>query len=372
MDTLNLADLLTRAIGDADARIGSVNVLIAGRTGVGKSTLVNTVFHSRLAETGQGESVTKTTRMIQKEGVPLRVFDTRGLEMADFMETLESLTQLVDERSRSADINDHIHCAWLCIAEPGRRVERAEQELCRALAGHMPVVGVVTKASADQGFRADVQRLLPETKNIVRVHAVEERLDDGHSLPTMGLEDLVELTASLLPEGVQDAIAAAQQVSLELKVEHARTVVGRATASAAAAAAVPLPFASAAALVPILIGMLASISRIFGLKTSTTALNGVVGTVLSATGTTIAVRTAIANAMKLIPGAGSVTGGVIGAATAATLTTAVGELYIQSLKAVVQRKPGQTPTLEAVSSEFDTQVRTATPASWWKWIWPRK
>ena len=52
MDTLNLTDLLTRTIEDAVARIGSVNVLIAGRTGVGKSTLVNTVFHSRLAEMG--------------------------------------------------------------------------------------------------------------------------------------------------------------------------------------------------------------------------------------------------------------------------------------------------------------------------------
>ena len=76
--------------------------------------------------------------------------------------------------------------------------------------------------------------------------------------------------------------------------------------------------------------------------------------------------------MKLIPGAGSVTGGVIGAATAATLTTAVGELYIQSLKVVVQRKPGQTPSLEAVVSELDKQVRTATGASWRKWIWPWK
>ena len=33
MDTLNLADLVTRTIEDADARIGSVSVLIPGRTG---------------------------------------------------------------------------------------------------------------------------------------------------------------------------------------------------------------------------------------------------------------------------------------------------------------------------------------------------
>lgn len=35
------------------------NVLIAGGTGVGKSTLINSVFHGRMAATGQGKPVTK-------------------------------------------------------------------------------------------------------------------------------------------------------------------------------------------------------------------------------------------------------------------------------------------------------------------------
>ena len=42
----------------------------------------------------------------------------------------------------------------------------------------MPVLGVITKARADQGFRAEVQRLLPEAKNVVRVRALSERFDD--------------------------------------------------------------------------------------------------------------------------------------------------------------------------------------------------
>ena len=197
MDSLNLTELLTRAIGRANAELGDVNVLNAGRTGVGKSTLINAVFHSRLAETGHGEPVTKTTRTIQKEGVPLRIFDTRGLEMAEYAKTVDEVTNLIQKKAQSADINDHIHCAWLCVAEPGRRVERAEQDICRALAAHTPVVGVVTKATSDQGFRAEVQRLLPETKNVMRVLAAETILDDGHSVPPSGLDELMELTASV-------------------------------------------------------------------------------------------------------------------------------------------------------------------------------
>jgi len=42
--------------------MGVCNVLIAGRTGVGKSTLINSVFHGRMAATGQGKPVTTTAR----------------------------------------------------------------------------------------------------------------------------------------------------------------------------------------------------------------------------------------------------------------------------------------------------------------------
>ena len=67
---------------------GTSNVLIAGRTGVGKSTLINAIFQGQYAATGQGRPVTQNTREITKEGIPLTIFDTRGLEMADFEETL--------------------------------------------------------------------------------------------------------------------------------------------------------------------------------------------------------------------------------------------------------------------------------------------
>ena len=148
-------------------------------------------FHGRLAATGQGEPVTRTTRLFSKEGVPLAIWDTRGLEMSDFDDTLNELTQLVEKRAKEPEPQDHIHVAWLCLHEDGRRVEPAETKLCRALAQHMLVLGVITKARSDDGFRHEVQRLLPETKNVVRFRAIAEKFDDsGHSLPPMGLDDL--------------------------------------------------------------------------------------------------------------------------------------------------------------------------------------
>ena len=172
---------------------------------------------------------------------------------------------------------------------------------------------------------------------------------------------------------MRDSIATAQKVSLQLKIDSARKQMGAAAATAAAAAAIPLPLASAGALIPIVIGMLTSISRTFGLKPSTTTLHRVVATVLGAPGATVTVQIAVGNALKFIPGAGSVVGGAINAASAATITTAIGELYIQALKVVMQRKPGQAPDFEAVATEFGTQVRQTTGGRWWrKWPWAWK
>lgn len=84
------------AVKDALRERGHVNVLITGRTGVGKSTLINSVFQGNFATTGQGRSVTQNSREIKKEGIPLSIFDTRGLKMADFSDTLDALKSLMN------------------------------------------------------------------------------------------------------------------------------------------------------------------------------------------------------------------------------------------------------------------------------------
>ena len=54
--------------------------------------------------------------------------------------------------------NEHVHCGWLCISQDSRRVEEAEFRLLKALSKYLPVVVVITKAGADQGFFAPKYR----------------------------------------------------------------------------------------------------------------------------------------------------------------------------------------------------------------------
>lgn len=70
--------------------MAKVNILVVGKTGVGKSTLINNIFREELAETGIGRPVTQHLKKISKEGLPINLYDTKGLELEeDVQETIK-------------------------------------------------------------------------------------------------------------------------------------------------------------------------------------------------------------------------------------------------------------------------------------------
>ncbi len=355
-DSEDIMDTIERSIHQATQEIGTVNVLIVGRTGVGKSTLINEVFQGRIAATGQGSPVTKETRRLTKEGIPLAVYDTRGLELKEYQQIIDELLEVVGSKARETDAKQHIHVAWICISEDGRRVEAAEVELHERLTKFMPVLGVITKARSDQGFKTEVQRLLPEARNVVRVRALSERLDDGHVLRPEGLQNLVNVTFELVNgEGTKRAFAAAQRASIDLKRKAAHKVVAGAATAAFTAGATPIPFSDAVLLVPIQIGMLAGISATFGIELSKAFLVTLISAMAGPTGATFLGRAVVSSLLKLVPGVGTVAGGAIAGGTAATLTTALGEMYIAVLAKLFTASEGKPPSPEAIASEFKKQ-----------------
>ncbi|QYJ21057.1 50S ribosome-binding GTPase [Achromobacter sp. ES-001] len=340
----NLDDLLKEAIQKATTERGHINILIAGRSGVGKSTLINAVFQKNLAETGQGRPVTQNTREISRDGVPITIFDTRGLEMSQFRETLSELEKVIKDRSNEKDSNRHIHAAWLCIQEDGRRVESAEVDLHNMLAQHVPLITVITKARSDNGFKNEVIRLLPESRNVIRVRAIREELDDGYMIDPMGLDRLIELTSEVIPEGKRKALAAAQKANLNYKKLQAHKIVAGAATAAAAAGASPIPFSDAAILAPIQIGMVAGITSVFGLELSKGTLSTLVTSAIGVGGATFVGRTIVVNVLKFFPGVGTIAGGAISAATASAITIGLGEAYIAVLAEIFSEDPDAIPT----------------------------
>ena len=129
----------------------------------------------------------------------------------------------------------------------------------KELSQHVPVIGVITTAVADGGFAKTVEDLLPEARNVVRVNSLPQVMDGGLTIAPHGLNNLVEITMEVIPEGQKNAFAAAQRIVLSAKVSRARMVVA-AAATTAAGSRPCRSVSDALAIVPIQITMLASVS----------------------------------------------------------------------------------------------------------------
>lgn len=356
-------DAIDSTIFEAIRGAGKVNIIIAGKTGVGKSTLINCVFRGNLAKTGSGKPVTQQIEEINKAGHPLTIIDSKGLELKDYEKIFTDLQDYIEERSNDHDENRHIHAAWVCIQEGSDRVEAAEKELIELLSSQkIPVIITVTKSSfiKNETFSQTLKKELPSAAAVIKVRSVEthEEDEDGNILnrKIKGIDDLINETARLIPEAKKRAFANAlnskHKAAIKVKVEQAQLEVTIASSAAAAAGATPIPFSDSFLLVPIQVGMLAKIGITFGMEISASALTTVVTSVLGASAATLAGRALVTGLLKMVPGAGSVAGGTIAATTAAALTNALGTAYITILTDFCDQNPGKELDIKLIADEL--------------------
>jgi uncharacterized protein (DUF697 family)/GTPase SAR1 family protein len=347
---------LKQAVEEARKRLGRLNLIVVGRTGVGKSTLINEIFQERLTRTAIGRPVTMKTEEFKKEGIPLSIYDTRGLEMSEYKKIIQELEGFIQKKQKSQDLAERMHMAWLCISAIPPRFEQAEIDAAEMLCKYVPVVAVLTLAYSDESeFREEVRDNLGERiKNVIPVLAMEKVLVVGKKtikLEPTGLEDLIEITRLLVPEAVEGALIAVQKVSLEQKQKKAHAIVASAAGLAATAGAVPLAFADALLLVPIEVGMLAGISAVWGLDLTESFLATLVSSTFAGSLGTIGGRWIVDQLLKFIPGVSLISAGV-----AASLTTTFGEAYIATLSQLTKKDPGRTLTVEEITEEYKRQL----------------
>lgn len=109
-----------------------------------------------------------------------------------------------------------------------------------------------------------------------------------------------------------------------------------ATASVAAAGegAAPVPFSDCAMLIPTQLGMIATITVIFGFDVNKSIITALLSATLGSGGATLLGKVFVSNLLKVIPGIGTIGGGAISAAAAGVITAALGEAYIGVMELV--------------------------------------
>ncbi|GAB2485077.1 GTP-binding protein [Alkalibacterium psychrotolerans] len=336
-----------------------VNILIAGKTGVGKSTLINNVFREKLADTGIGKPVTKHLRRISKEGIPIVLYDTRGLELDPNVQkkVRQEIFDLVKEKKQT---REELHAVYYCIQANSSRIEESEIELIKEISKVLPVILVLTQSigkPAEEFNRYLENQNLPVAA-VQNIMAEPYEITDDYVIPAFGLKDLIDKTLQLIPKDAHDAFMNAQQADIERKAKAARRWASRYVATTFGVGFAPIPFSDASILVPMQVTLLAHITAIFGISMDKSTIVSLIAAV-GGTGTaTMIGKTIVANAFKFIPGAGTVIGGIISGTTASIVTSALGLSYIEVLSIIATKeKEGESLDLSRIETLMRRQFK---------------
>ena len=338
VDTDRIAQEAVDLISKKIKNLNTLNIIVAGKTGVGKSTLINAVFRDKLAQTGMGKPVTNHMRRISKKGVPLTIYDTRGFELGRKVqnEVKQEVVDTINQGIATHDINKAIHCIWYCINTASNRIEPEEIEWLRELSREnqltqVPIIVVLTQAFSKKNANILRNILLEENLDVVQIVPVlaeDYEIDDEYVAKAYGLDILIRIVGEALPEELMDTLQNVQIASLAEKKRYAQAAVATATLAAAGEGAAPIPFSDCALLIPTQLTMITSITVIFGFDINKTMLAAFLSSTLGTGGATLLGKTVVSNLLKLIPGVGTVAGGAISAGTAGVITAALGEAYI--------------------------------------------
>jgi len=229
IDTEKVAAECVKAINDKIKNLKHLNIIVVGKTGVGKSTLINSVFREKLAETGMGKPVTTHMRKITKKNYPLAIYDTRGFELGKDAqdEVKKEVVDVIRKGIAENDVNKAIHCIWYCINTMSNRVEPEELKWIREFSKEnqitqVPVFVILTQSLSKKKANEMRNIILNENldvKQVIPVLAEKYELDDRPIQP-YGLDRLIQAMSEALPDSLQDTLQNVQIASLDEKKEE--------------------------------------------------------------------------------------------------------------------------------------------------------
>ncbi len=288
-------------------------ILLAGATGVGKSSLVNMIFGINTAVTGVGRPVTEKIDCFDTRDSSVRIYDSAGYETNESGDEkfFRDVIGMVKNPAQHA-----VNIIWYCISCLGARVTDYDANAVKEFANAgCPVAVVLTKA--DKVSDDDVAALKKAVLDVANVPIFETSclLKEYNQLNA-----LVDWSVEKLPAQLQFAFIAQQRCSFEQKRKRVRIAIAEHVVGAGLIGGSPIPFSDAPMLAANEVALMTRILYLYDLGGLGNALKSVsFGSLLSKLG-----KSAVGNFLKMLPGLGSIVGGVINASVAVAITWAFG------------------------------------------------
>ena len=323
------------------------NVLVIGNSGVGKSTLINSVLGDEKAKTGYGSSgTTDKLEIYESEEVAFRIIDTVGFEpsLVKGWKAINAVKKWSKESAKNGKEDSEINVIWFCVEGTSSKLfPKTIKDLSKATAmwETVPIVVVITKSYSVPERTQNIEmvsnafakqkRYSKNLKHIVPVVASTYTLNDTAFAAPEGITELIDVTNELMPEGIKAGAHDIYNFKLKRKKGLAQSIVALSTTAAVTVAAVPISLADALILSPIEVAQINGLAQLYEInkdEDSKQFLNSIVEV-----GTVSTAAKAAIGALKAVPGI-NIAASVLNAIIAGAIVAAIGEGCIYAFEKV--------------------------------------
>ena len=340
------------------------NILVIGRTGAGKSSVINSVFGKKLAQTGTGLPVSSAFIRYPastKEKSPVVVYDSAGYEMGQEEKFKIDVFEFLDGK-KGSDIHEQIHLVWYVVHAGLKRFEHFDADIIARLKEvKAPTIVVLSQSDlARESEMSEIEKTIEHYKtekdlghiDIVRIAAypINEK--------PFGVEKLVDKSVSLLPELYSEAFVARQTASLGAKKKTALNYIKIAASAAFASGYIPIPATTAAAMVAAQTTLLAKIAFLYGYSECTDIINTVGGVTIASILTSVTTTFLDVFSLMFLPG--SLITGTLSGGAAATYIVVIGLTYRSVFEKLSQEElsgKGEAEIKQFIKKTFEKEFK---------------
>ncbi|KAF5356472.1 hypothetical protein D9757_012476 [Collybiopsis confluens] len=218
VDTKKNSSIIERELASSTeeilAKCPKFRILVLGKSGAGKSSLINGAFNVDLANVSHEQSGVSDIdeEITSDQNSRFILHDSQGFAAGE-TQNFETVKRFIDGRAVQPELKDRLHAIWFCMEIPtenGALFQTADEKFLKLELYNVPVIVVFTK------FDLLVRKLEREATDV-----------DGDALETVvhkrryrnTLVQLVDETQSRLDERMWILWALAQRASVDGKID---------------------------------------------------------------------------------------------------------------------------------------------------------